>query len=360
MKVCILGDTHWGVRNDLPIFYTHFEEFYRWMFDTLKVFGVKEIYQLGDLFDRRKFINFRTLSESKRILFDKLVENSVCMFTLIGNHDIYYRDVLDINSSSLLLDGYLDYIRVVDEPTTLTLEDNTTIDLIPWICPSKEKEILEYIKNSKSDLCFGHFEISKLPMYVGVESHTGLDIRVFEHYELVCSGHYHTKSSKDNVVYVGTPYEMTWQDYNDPKGIHIFDTETRELTFIESPLRKFVKIEYNDTQEIPDVSTLNLKDCFVKVIITCRTDLYKFDIFFTKLQKSGAYEVKIIESMSGGGIQLQESNDENDGGKNLDLGDTMSILSEYVDTYEVEYADDVKLLLKSLYVEAINSGVVND
>jgi DNA repair exonuclease SbcCD nuclease subunit len=244
MKFIILGDTHFGARNDLQLFHKHFEKFYNDLFEYMDSNGIDTIYQLGDLFDRRKYINFHTLSQSRKYFFDRLRDRNIRMVTLVGNHDIYWRENVGVNSADLLLREY-DNITVCMEPKTFK-EGDTLIDIIPWICDDNEDEIKEFISKSKSDLCFGHFEIATFSMFRGVESHDGLPVSMFEKYERVCSGHYHTRSSRENIDYVGTPYEMMWQDYNDPKGFHVFDTDTRKMKFIANPRSIFHRIEYND------------------------------------------------------------------------------------------------------------------
>lgn len=350
MKLAILGDTHFGCRNDLTIFHNHFEKYYDWMFEQLAEQEVDSIIQLGDLFDRRKYINFNTLNESRRYFFDRLRDRGIKMITLVGNHDIYWREKLTVNSADLLLKDYSN-ITVAASPTTLTVDD-TTIDIIPWIAADNEKEIAEFIKNSKSDLCFGHFEIAGFAMYKGMESHEGLSMDMFEKYEHVFSGHYHTRSQKGNITYTGTPYEMTWQDYNDPKGFHLFCTETRSVQFYKNPYSLFVRIDYDDTQEnVTDLSTLDLKDCFVKLVVTNKTDLYKFDQYVQKLYGKGCYEIKIVEDLS-------EFN-EGEVGEEIDLEDTMDVLSNYIDSIETDAdKEKIKSFMKSLYVEAVNMEVV--
>ena len=54
------------------------------------------------------------------------------------------------------------------------------------------------------------------------------DPETYERFEKVISGHFHKKSDDGHIYYCGTQYEMTWSDYNCPKGFHIFDTQTRE------------------------------------------------------------------------------------------------------------------------------------
>ena len=65
MKIALLGDTHFGVRNDARHFHEYYEKFYSEVFfPYLEEHGINTIIQLGDLFDRRKYINFLSLAES--------------------------------------------------------------------------------------------------------------------------------------------------------------------------------------------------------------------------------------------------------------------------------------------------------
>lgn len=349
MKIAILGDTHFGCRNDLVLFHKHFEVFYDRMIAELVEQDIKHIFQLGDLFDRRKYINFHSLRESKRYFFNKLQERGITLHTLVGNHDIFYRESLEVNSQSLILGEYNNVI-IYDKPASVHV-DGTTIDIIPWICKDNEKEISNFIHDSKSDLCFGHFEIAGFAMYRGMESHEGLSEQLFEKYELVCSGHYHTQSKKGNITYVGTPYEMSWQDYNDPKGYHLFDTEDRSMTFFQNPDTIFCRLDYDDTKEMVSLDALDLKDRFIKLVVTNKTDLYKFDQYIQKLYSKGCYEIKIVEDMS----------EFSDGeiGEEINLEDTMDVLSNYIDSIETDAdKEKIKSFMKSLYVEAINLEVV--
>ena len=351
MKIAILGDTHFGVRGDSLKFHDYYKKFYdNVFFPYLKENNITNVFQLGDLFDRRKFINFNTLALSKQYFFDQIADLELKFYTLLGNHDIFWKESLEVNSTGLVLGEYSQYINLIDKPTPVAFPDGTTIDLIPWICKENQKEVFEFIDESKSDLCFGHFEIAGFPMYKGMVGHHGLSHEMFAKYERVLSGHYHTRSKQENIEYIGTPYEMTWQDYNDPRGFCVFDTETRELEFIRNPYTIHEKITYDDKNQDPDASIIDIKDKYVKVAVVNKTDLYKFDQFINELYTKDAHEIKIIEDFS----------EFNDGeiSTEINIEDTMSILSNYVDSVETdENKEELKSVLKELYLEAINLEV---
>lgn len=343
-KICLLGDTHFGVRSDSRAFIDYYRKFYEEVFFPYLIEnGIKEIYQLGDLFDRRKYVNFLSLAECRDYFFDKIKQHGMHLHVLIGNHDIFWRESLSINSPNLLLKDY-DNITLYQEPTTINI-DNLRVDIVPWICKENEEEVFSFLKKSKSDICLGHFEISGFQMYKGVDSHDGLSPEIFKKYDHVFSGHYHHRSSNGNITYVGTPMEHTWADFEDPRGFHIFDTGTRELEFVQNPFTIFTKIYYDDTKEvsIPDSSNKHLK-----LIVVNKTDYYKFDQFVEKLEASNPLELKIIEDMS-------EFEAEALGADDVDLEDTLTLLSQYVDNLDTDADKNrIKTLMKTLYVEAQN------
>ena len=101
----------------------------------------------------------------------------------------------------------------------------------------------------------GHFEIAGFAMYRGMESHEGLSKDLFKQFDMVFSGHYHHRSNDGHIYYLGNPYELTWQDFNDPRGFHLFDLQTRELEFIGNPYTMFERVEYDDALADPSLQT---------------------------------------------------------------------------------------------------------
>jgi DNA repair exonuclease SbcCD nuclease subunit len=356
MRVAIITDQHFGARNDSILFLDFFEKFYEnTFFPTIDSAGIDTVLVLGDTFDRRKYVNFYALQRTKEMFFDKLAQRNIQVHMLAGNHDTYYKNTNDVNSPDLLLREY-DNINVIDTPQTIHLDyGNTSADILmlPWICADNYTQSLTEIQNTSATICMGHLEVAGFAMYRGMESHEGLDKKTFEKFDMVFSGHYHHRSDDGHIFYLGNPYELTWQDYNDPRGFHLFDVDTRKLDFIPNPYTMYERIEYDDRAETQtrDVDSLDLTDKFVKLVVVNKTDIAKYDEFTNKLYKKGCHEIKIIEDMS--------SLDEGEIDENINLEDTMSVLSNYIDSIETEADKDrVKTLMRVLYTEAVNQESV--
>ena len=247
-----------------------------------------------------------------------------------------------------MLEGYKS-ITVHTEAKTLDV-DGVSIDLIPWICKENEAEIAEYLKNTKSQICFGHFEISGFEMDRGNVCHEGIDRSMLSKYEIVLTGHFHHKSSDGTIFYVGTPGEMTWADYNDPRGFHIFDTETRELEFIENPYRMFYKILYDETKEdlesVKNKNYAQYNNRIVKVVVVNKTNHILYEMFLDALYQAVPLDVTVVEDFT----DYSEISDDDV----IDQADdTSTILDKYIETLELEVdKNTLKNLMKEIYFEA--------
>ena len=351
MKVAIITDQHFGARNDSIAFLDFFEKFYdNTFFPCLDSNNISTVLVLGDTFDRRKYVNFYALDRAKKMFFDKLAERNITVHMLAGNHDTYFKNTNEVNSPDLLLKEYTN-INVIDDPTTIEV-DGTKICMMPWICPENYQASLDEMKTTKAELCMGHFEIAGFAMYRGMESHEGLSKETFEKFDMVFSGHYHHRSDDGHIYYLGNPYELTWQDYNDPRGFHLFDLSTRELEFVRNPYTMFARVEYNDKDQEPiDLDSLDLKECYVKLIVVNKNDFYKFDKFIQKLYSKGCHDIKIVEDLS--------EFEDGEIGEEINLEDTISVLTNYVDSVETDVdKEQIKTFMRTLYTEAVNTEVV--
>lgn len=352
MKIALLNDTHIGCRSDSKVFLNHQKTFFNDVFfPTLEDHKVNTILHLGDIFDRRKFINFYSLKTAKEFFFDVLREKNITMHAIVGNHDIYYTTTNDVNSVSLLLQEYHNILVYENEPVELEL-GSSKILMCPWLTKENYQSSMQIMSSSSAHILCGHFDIKGFEMMRGIVSDHGLDHKVFSHFESVYSGHYHHPSEHGNIRYLGAQYEMNWSDYGSKRGFYLLDTETRELTFIENPYTIHHKIDYDDADltidEIASLDTTILKDCYVKVMVKNRTNPYLYDIFLNRLNECGAADVKTVEdSLNLGNITIDEMIQET---KN-----TKEILHSYVDSVETKLdRQKIKSVIDELYNDAMN------
>lgn len=351
MKVAILGDTHIGARNDNLNFHAFFKKFYdEVFFPYLEEHNILHVVQLGDMFDRRKYINFQSLKLGREYLLDPL-NRGYTTWALVGNHDTYYKNTNDVNSLELLLDGYHN-IHVVNEPTEVDFEDKKFL-MLPWICPENEKQCLDAINTTTADVVAGHFEITGFEMHRGAICDEGLDVSVFRRLPLVISGHFHHKSQSKNIEYLGTPYEITWSDYGDIKGFHIYDTDTNELEFVRNPFSMFHKILYDDTEktmeQVTDIDCESYRNTVVKVIVRSKNNPAWFDMLIDKLEKHGVADIQVVEDH----FHLDLEADEDIVNE---AEDTITILNKYIDSLQIQ-GDRQRLdnLMRNLYHDALST-----
>jgi len=346
-KVLLVTDQHFGAREGSTIILDHQRLFYENVFfPTIESLNIDTVICLGDIFDKRKYTNNFVIDQCKKFFFDELQKRNITFYIIVGNHDCAFKNTLFPNTPDTLLAEY-DNVYVISSPEVVSVL-GYNVAMIPWICQDNIDAAYDVINNSKADICMGHLEVSGFQMYRGVDSHGGLEPSMFDRYDCVFSGHYHHRSTKGNITYLGTPYELTWQDYGDPKGFHIFDFETRKLEFVENPNTLFIKIEYNDLDQNPiDLGPLNLQNVYIKLIVVNKTDYYRFDQFLNKLYTKGAYEVKIIEDI--GDFSSGEIDD------TIKLEDTHSVLNHYIESIETDVdKSKLKSYIQSLFTEATN------
>jgi len=221
---------------------------------------------------------------------------------------------------------------------------------LPWICDDNRDETMQMIKDTDAQIVMGHLEVKGFTMYKGFTNFDhGLDRQIFDKFDCVYTGHFHHKSTQGNITYLGNPYQITWSDYGDKRGFHIFDTETREIEFIENPYSIFAKLNYDDREKnYEDFDVSEYKDKHVKVVVLNKINNVQFDKLIDKLYAVGVAELTIIEDFTDFDATFVDD-------KNLKLDDTLSLLHTYVD--EVDTTADktrIKDDMKRLYVEASN------
>ena len=350
MKIALINDTHWGARNDSPAFINYFNRFYdEIFFPYLQENNIKTVIHLGDVVDRRKFINHNTAHNFKLKFWNKIDELNLDTHVIIGNHDTYYKNTNEINALQNL--NISKNAKVYTSSQTVNF-DGLDILFMPWICDTNKDDTLYHIDNTTAQIVMGHLEIKGFEMHKGHLNEQGLEKDLFKRFEKVMSGHFHKKSDDGHIYYLGCPYQIMWSDYNCPKGFHIFDTHTRELTRIPNPLVMFKKFIYNDKGE--DYTKRNLSEyenTFVKLFISNKTDNDMFDKLLDRFHNEiNAHEIIVIED-NNSDISVSVREDILEQGE-----DTLTFLGNYIEQIDTTL-DKAKLkaFAKELYVEANES-----
>lgn len=349
MKVAILNDTHAGIRNSSDIFANNADKFYSEVFfPHCLENNIKRIVHLGDVFDNRKFINFKSLNTYRKHFLSKLREYGMHMDVIPGNHDVFFKNTNDLNSLKELLGHYMNEITIHMEPTVQNY-DGFNMALLPWICAENQERSLEFIRTCKADWLGGHLELKGFDVIKGIPSHHGLDYKIFSRFEQVISGHFHTKSEKDNIRYLGSQMEFFWNDAHDNKCFHVLDTNNRELEAISNPHTLFYKLVYDDTKhDYMDYLQYNdmFDNHFVKVVVINKKDLYVFDKVIEAIQNRPIHDLKVAENFD----EFLGENVEDD---EISVEDTGDLLDNYVDAVDTDLDKErIKVQMRNLLIEA--------
>ena len=347
MKIAVLNDTHCGIRNSSEVFLNNAAEFWgKVFFPHCIEHDIKHIVHLGDVYDHRKFVNFRALNHNRKHFLDKLRENKMTMDVIPGNHDTYYKNTNDLNSLKELLGHFMNEIHIIMEPTVMEY-GSLKMALLPWINQENYEKSVNFVRNCKADWLGGHLELSGFDLMRGVVNHHGMDHKIFDRFEKVLSGHFHVKSQKDNVMYLGSQMEFFWSDAHDPKYFHVIDTETREIEAIRNPHTLYERIHYDDSKrDYSDMDVEFVDNKFVKIVVINKQDLFTFDRFVDRIQNRKIHELKIAENFN-------EFIGENVDDEGVSVEETETLLDSYIDAVETDLdKDKIKVSMRNLLSEA--------
>lgn len=353
-KVLILTDTHWGVRNDSPVFLEYFKKTMdEFVLPFIREHNIKHVIHAGDLVDRRKYINVNTAHRLRHDFLNPLEEEGVESHLIGGNHDEYYKDTYRVNALDEFVSGRYRNIKTYTTPTTITI-DGFDFFLLPWITKEAEKDCYDAVEKSTASVCIAHLELDGFEMQKGMLSDHGWNHKLFGRFDYVFTGHYHHRSSRDNIHYIGALCEHIWSDYNDPRGFVVFDTESRDLWFYRNPFRIFHMVAYDDVKNPDIIEKINAtdyskyKDCYVKIVCVNKNNPYAFDMLLDKLYKEQPADISIVEDVN-------SFIDNNVDDLVDEAQDTLTILDNYIQglTLPVE-SDKMKHYMREIYAEALS------
>lgn len=261
IKYAFITDTHLGVRGGNQSIRNHQFDFYRNVFfPYLKSSGITTIIHLADFFDSRTAISHQVLRDTKEYI-SLLETNGIHQFQLVGNHDVPNKNNNNNDAITSLMESS-DNITILDQFETVG-----DFFVCPWVNKENMQEFTDKLQASTAKYVIGHFDIlgAKFSKYGNPSIH-GLDSSMFRKFKRVFSGHFHTKSTIGNIEYLGSPFEYTWVDWNDPKGFHTFSPDKNELEFVPNPSNLFYKISLGDTPScVPKKPTDGFTGKFVRV-----------------------------------------------------------------------------------------------
>ena len=340
----LITDTHYGFRKANKSFHEYFAKFYDDIFfPTLENRKIKTVIHLGDAFDSRKGVDYWALDWAKENVYDRFQDLGITVYNIVGNHDAYYKNSNEINAIDTLLQQYYNVVRV-SRPAEYTIEGMKTV-LLPWICADNEKETFKLLEQTEAKVVFGHLELNGFTVYPGQYQQEGLDKKVFQKFDRVYSGHYHTRSDDGKIFYLGNPYQMFWNDVDDVRGFNIFDTNEYELEKFDNPYSMFERIYYDET-DYKKFDTSHLTNKMVKIVVRKKEDHLKFDKFVDSILKVNPLELKIVENIDVFADDVDCSD--------ITTEDTLGILDKYVQEADFDLNKDmVKKLLREVYKEAL-------
>jgi len=341
-KVALITDTHFGVRKGSQILHDYFEKFYKeTFFPKIDELGINTIIHLGDCFDVRKTIDYWSLDWAKRVFFDPIQDRNLNLIMIVGNHDSFYKNSIKLNSPRINLREYFN-INIIDSPQTISV-NNQKIFMVPWICEENAEEFSKNLEDTDAKICMGHLELAGFYANKDYKCEHGIDPDNFNKFEQVFSGHFHKKSNKGNVSYLGNPYQMYWNDEGETRGFHIFDLDNNQLELIPNPNSMFHKIFYNENREVDDINPPDYINTYIKIIVEGKSTPVKLSRLVDKLYDNSVHDVKVIENFE---VEVDENID-------IESEDTLTTLTNYVNALENDInKENLVNIFKTLYVEA--------
>jgi len=270
-KIGIFSDIHWGKSRDNVKKIENNMIFIDWFITEMKSHKIKEIFFLGDWFDHRNSVNVNTGFKAYEAV-KKLCKNFK-VFMILGNHDTYYKNSIEVNSIKQY--ESLNNLYIIDKDTVIDICGKQLL-CTPWGFN------LHSYKNQEYDIMFGHFEpggaiLNQSGIFSRTEQYTMDDLNKIA--PLVISGHYHTRKEYETrngtFVSVGCPLELSWNDYQNTKGYYILDVNNG-FEFIENKLSpkhiKFFwsKLKRKQEKLLPEL----IKNNYIKLIVD---DKYRYE-----------------------------------------------------------------------------------
>ena len=347
MRVAIVADTHWGIRNDSPVFLRQIERWSESFFRYCRQNRIRSVIHLGDLVDRRKYINYRTAQSLRNHWVYPILEQQMDCYVIAGNHDVFFTNTNEVNALRELLPNTEQFRTFDRDAATLDFE-GVKVQMLPWICPENHDRVMRAVSETSAMYCCAHLELKGHDMYRGQPMEHGMDAAAFSRFNRVLTGHFHTMSHRGNIHYVGAACEYAWSDYDDPRGFWVFDTDDHSFTHVVNEDRMHRKVHVTDPHYALDPGAY--ADKVVKLIVPRNAD-----------QAEVERVLSAIEGETPAGVQVVDDHLNMDALDEVEVQagtDTLDLLRECAASLGQDVdGDRLTELLVELYREAQTTGV---
>ena len=252
-KAAVFTDIHFGLKGNSKIHNQDCEDFVDWYIEQAKANGCETGIFCGDWHHNRNSLNLTTMDSTIRCM-EKLGQSFEKFYFFDGNHDLYYKDKRDVNSTAFA--KHIPGITFVDK-----IYEEEDVALVPWLVGDEWKKI----KNIKAKYLFGHFELPSFYMNAMVQmpDHGELKAEHFEHQEYVFSGHFHKRQKQGKVHYIGNAFPHNYADaWDDNRGMMILDRENNK------------EPEYIDWPDCPKYRTIKLSQLIDEQATLIKPNMY--------------------------------------------------------------------------------------
>lgn len=253
MKVIISSDLHVqkGIWIDIAL------EYLKYLTNFYLKNNIDYIFFAGDVFEKSSKINHEAFVP----LFKQFLEMNaagVKMIFIKGNHDIY-----NMNNGSIV-ETFSPFGKVIENGY-----ENIEINGVDF-------HFLDYTKDKtlipkKGDYLISHLDILGFSFdnNYKVQDPVCFHPDDFVNFKHVFTGHYHRHQTMKNIVYQGSPYQLSFGEAGTKKGFVILDTDENKWYFEEyKNAPKFLKIKAEDFDKV------DVRNTFVSVEINTKIENY--------------------------------------------------------------------------------------
>jgi DNA repair exonuclease SbcCD nuclease subunit len=344
-KVAIISDIHLGIHTNSELWHKIVLDYGEWLKKELISKNIKDIIVLGDIFNDRSDIGVQTLHVAES--FFKIFTEGLYNFNiilLVGNHDCFYHNKSDVNSTSIFK-GWKN-ITVIDKLETVTWFDNQ-YTFMPWGIP------LDTLPYNNAGI-FAHLDINTFKVNSIKICEKGVDSdELLKKSSLIITGHYHTKQERiypnGKILYLGCVFPQNWNDVSDKKYYHILDLKTQEYKSFENVISpKYYKIKLSDLfikEKLQETKSI-VNGNFIKIIVDKQINYEQFEKIQTVLNS-----LQPLDLSSDFNDETTIKTPENYESVNMEIS---TMIPEYIESLEkTELKDKIISEMDSIYKTAL-------